>query len=187
MSTRSALFAALLFALALRVAADSQNGPKNAVVLIIRHAENPDSGRGLSPRGEQRAEAYKDYFQNFNVDSKQLTPNVIFAAKDSRPSGRPRLTVEPFANTAGLEIDSRFGSSQSAALAAELQASQEGKRILICWRHGQIPDLLRALGAEPETVLPNGKWPGRVYDQEGHLIPASPRRINQHLLPGDSQ
>jgi hypothetical protein len=56
------LFTAVLFASTLTLAAYSQDGPKDAVVLIIRHAENPDTGRGLSPRGEQRAEAYKDYF-----------------------------------------------------------------------------------------------------------------------------
>jgi hypothetical protein len=51
------------------------------------------------------------------------------------------------------------------------------------------------LGANPKTFLPNGKWPGAVYnwvillsfDQDGRLIPSSSRRINEHLLPGDSQ
>ena len=103
--------------------------------------------------------------------------------------------LEPFANAAKLQIDTRFGSNQSADLAAEVRATQQGKRILICWRHGNIPDLLRALGAIPETLLPRGKWPDAVYDwvillsydQDGRLIPASTRRINEHLMPGDSQ
>ena len=88
------LFTAILFASTLTLAADSQNGPKDAVVLIIRHAEKPDTGRDLSPAGQERAEAYKDYFQNFTVDSKQLRPDAIFAAKDykgkpaSPPNGR---------------------------------------------------------------------------------------------------
>jgi hypothetical protein len=189
------LFTAVLFTFTLTLTAYSQDGPKDAVVLIIRHAENPDSGRGLSPRGEERAEAYKDYFLKFTVDSKQLEPNVVFAANDSKHSHRPRLTLEPFAKAAKLQIDTRFGSNQSADLATELRATQQGKRILICWRHGNIPDLLRALGAIPETLLPRGKWPGAVYDwvillsydQEGHLIPASSKRISEHLLSGDSQ
>lgn len=189
------LFTLILFASTLIVAAEAQDGPKNAIVVIIRHAEDADTGNGLSPRGEQRAEAYKDYFLKFTVDSKPLQPNVIFAAKDSKKSHKPHLTVEPFANAQKLRIDTRFGNNQSAELAATLRATEQGKRILICWRHPYIPALLSALGANPASLLPVGKWPGHVYnwvillsyDQEGHLIPAETKRINEQLLPGDSQ
>jgi hypothetical protein len=189
------LVTAVLFASALTLAAESQDGPKDAFVLIIRHAEDGGIGRALAPRGEERAQAYKDYFLKFTVDSKPREPTVIFAAKDSKKSHRPRLTMEPFAKAANLKIDTRFGNDQSADLAADLRANQQGKVILICWRHPYIPALLGALGANPETFLPNGKWPGAVFDwiillsfdQNGHLIPSSSRRTNEHLLPGDSQ
>ncbi len=189
------LFIAVIYCFALIFAADAQDGPKDAVVLIIRHAEDADSGDGISPLGQERAEAYKNYFLNFTVDSKRREPAVIFAAKDSKKSHRPRLTMEPFAKAANLKIDMRFGNNQSADLAAELRANQQGKVILICWRHPYIPALLSALGATPETFLPNGKWPGAVFDwiilltfdQNGHLIPSSSRRTNEHLLPSDSQ
>ena len=189
------LFIVVLFASTLTLAADSQDGPKGAVVLIIRHAEKPDTGPGLSPSGQQRAEAYGHYFQEFAVDSKPLRLDAIFAAKDSKESQRPRLTVEPFAKAAKLRIDTHFSSNHSAELAAALRATQQGKRLLISWRHGDVPDLLRALGAKPESLLPRGKWPDPVfdwvillsYDQDGRLIPASTRRINEHLMPGDSQ
>ena len=46
------LFTAILFASTLIAAAVAQDGPKDAVVLIIRHAEDADSGDGISPRGE---------------------------------------------------------------------------------------------------------------------------------------
>lgn len=185
----------VLFTFTLTFEAWSQEGPKDAVVLIIRHAENPENGRGLSPRGQQRAQAYKDYFQNLTVDSMPLVPDTVFAADDSKHSHRPRLTVEPFAKAAKLQIDARFQTEQFADLAAELRAMHQGKRTLICWRHGHIPKLLRALGAKPEEVLPNGKWPGSVYDWvivlrydgNGHLIPGTTKRMNEHLLPGDSQ
>lgn len=66
--------------------------------------------------------------------------------------------------------------------------------MLICWHHGQIPDLLRVLGAKPKTLLPNGAWPSQVFDwviqlkfdHEGRLIHEEIRRISEHLLPGDS-
>jgi hypothetical protein len=189
------LITAILFASTLTFTAVAQDGPKNAVVLIIRHAEDADSGDGISPLGEKRAEAYKNYFLDFAIDSKGLEPKVVFAAKDSKKSHRPRLTLEPFAKATKLKIDTRFGNSQSADLAADLRANQQGKVILICWRHPYIPALLNALGATPKTFLPNGKWPGSVYnwvillsfDQDGHLIPSSSRRIDEHLMPGGSQ
>jgi hypothetical protein len=103
--------------------------------------------------------------------------------------------VEPFAKAAKLPIDSHFDNKQPTDLAAELRANHQGKVLLICWHHGQIPALLRALGAAPESLLPNGKWPKAVYDwvimvsydENGRLIPESTRRISEHLLPGDSQ
>jgi hypothetical protein len=188
-------FIAIFFAYALVFVAHAQNGPKNSVVLIIRHAEDPDSGNGISPRGQERAEAYVDYFLKFTLDSKRLEPQAIFAAKDSTRSHRPSLTVEPFAKAANLKIDTRFGNNQSVELAADLRANHQGKVILICWRHGYIPALIRALGANPKSFLPSGKWPGSVsnwvillsYDQEGRLIPSSSKRIDEHLIPGDSQ
>jgi hypothetical protein len=103
--------------------------------------------------------------------------------------------VTPFAKAANLPIDNRFANKQPADLAAELRANYHGKVILVCWHHGQMPTLLRALGAAPETFLPKGKWPRDVYDwvimlsfdQEGRLIQEASRRINEHLLQGDSE
>jgi hypothetical protein len=192
---RRRLVIAVMLTAALTLTAGAQEGPKNATVLIIRHAEDADSGDGISLLGQERAEAYKNYFLNFTVDSKRREPEIIFAARDSKKSHRPRLTMEPFAKAASLKIGTRFGNDQSTNLAADLRANQQGKVILICWRHPYIPALLQALGASPETFLPNGKWPGAVFnwiillsfDQNGHLIPSSSRRTNEHLLPSDSQ
>ena len=188
------LLSAIFFASSIAYA-DSPGGPKDSVVLIIRHAEDGASDRGLTPRGQARADAYKNYFLNFSVDSKPLEPNVVFAAKDSKQSHRPRLTVEPFAKAANLKIDTRFGNSQSAELAADLRANQQGKVILICWRHPYVPALLDALGADPKTFLPHGKWPSSIfdwvillsYDHEGRLIPENSKQIKEHLMPDDSQ
>ena len=186
--------AAILFVAASASCAEAPSGPKDAIVLIIRHAEKPDTGAGLTPAGEQRAQAYARYFQDLTVDGARLTPDVIFAAKDSKASVRPRLTVEPFAKAAGLPVDNRFSSTEPVQLVAALHAMDAGKRILICWRHGDIPGLLRALGVEPKTVLPHGKWPDPVFDwvillrfdQNGALIPGSATRIEERLMPGDS-
>jgi hypothetical protein len=188
------LFVSLLFVSTLAIAADAQDGPKNAIVLIIRHVEKPDSGVDLSPLGKERAKAYEHYFQDFTVDSKRLCPNAVFAAKDSKDSHRPRLTVEPFAKAEKLRVDAHFSSGHTAKLAAALRKNDQGKRILISWHHTDIPSLLRALGAEPDSLLPRGKWPNSVFgwvlmlsfDQNGRLIPAGTKRIEEHLMPDDS-
>ena len=188
------LFAILLPALHFALSAFAADGPKDAVVLLIRHAEKPESGFVLSPRGQQRADAYPRYFHKFTVDSKPLRLDAIFASSDSEESHRPRLTVEPLARSAKLEVDTRFRAKQTAKLADELRATQRGKHVLVCWHHGDMPDLLQALGARPHRLLPDGEWPGSVFDwviqlrfdSDGRLIPAATKRIAEHLLPGDS-
>jgi len=70
---------------------------------------------------------------------------------------------------------------------------QQEKCVLICWHHGEIPDLLRALGANPETLLKKGKWPDGVfdwiiqlrYDHDGKLVPAKTKRLTEPVLPDD--
>jgi broad specificity phosphatase PhoE len=164
----------------------------NAVILIIRHAEQADHGYGLSSVGDARATAYVNYFKTFTVDGKPLKLDYLFAAKDSRTSHRPRLTIEPIGKELGLTVDSRFDNQHFLDLAHEIQSRPHGSNILICWHHATIPQLLRALGADPKHLLPKGKWPDDVfgwviqlrYDEKGHLTES--KRIDEHVLPDDS-
>jgi hypothetical protein len=166
---------------------------KNAVILIIRHAEKSDFGNGLSADGETRAKTYAGYFKNFTIDGQPLKPDYLFAAADSKESHRPRLTIEPTGKALGLAIDSRFKDKNFQELADEIQSQPHGKVILIAWHHEKIPALLRALGADPNQVIPGAKWPEDVfgwliqlrYDQNGQLIEA--KRINEKLMPDDSK
>jgi broad specificity phosphatase PhoE len=166
---------------------------KNTVILIIRHAEKPDFGDGLSADGEARARAYAGYFKNFTIDGRPLKPDYLFAAADSKESHRPRLTIEPTGKALCLAIDSRFKDKNVQELADEIQSQPHGKAILIVWHHEKIPALLRALGADPNQVIPVAKWPEDVfgwliqlrYDQNGQLIEA--KRINEKLMPDDSK
>lgn len=165
---------------------------KNAVILIIRHAEQPKDGYGLSSAGEARAKAYANYFKNYSIDGQPLKLDYLFAAEDTSNSHRPRLTIEPTAEALRLAVDSRFKDNKVLELVHKIKSEPPGANILICWHHGNIPRLLRALGAEPTSLLPNGKWPGHVfdwvielrYDENGHLFKS--KRINENLLPGDS-
>jgi hypothetical protein len=187
----------ILFALAVStagIAAPAQSekvsGLENAVILIIRHAEDADTGHDLSPVGETRAEACANYFQNFEIAGKPLTLAHIFATSDTRNSHRPRLTVEPTSRKLGLTIDDRFKNRQFLDLVNDIKSWPRGENVLVAWHHGKIPHLLRALGADPKTLLPNGKWPDDTfgwliqlrYDQNGHLFES--KRINACPLSG---
>lgn len=167
---------------------------QDAVILIIRHAEKPESGPELSPEGVQRAQAYVNYFKNFQLDSKPLKLDCLIATADTKGSHRPRLTLTPLSLALKLPIETAFKDKEFAALARDLETTPHGKHILICWHHGAIPDLLRALGADPAKLLPQGKWPSTDfgwlielrYDHDGKLIPSECKRINEHLMPDDS-
>ena len=159
----------------------------NAAILIIRHAEKPAKGHGLNAAGNARAQAYVNYFRNFKIDGQPMQPDYLFAAADSKESHRPFLTIEPASKVLGLAIDSRFDSSQSRKLADEIRARSHGKLILICWHHGDIPQLIKALGADSGQMIPNSKWPDSVfnwviqlrYDSDGRLVEA--KRIKEQF------
>ena len=145
-------------------ASASAAGLKHLTLVLIRHAEKPAEGDGLAPEGQARAQAYITYFQNFKFRSEPVKFDAVFAAADSKASQRPRLTVTPTAAALGLPINANYKDKDYQALVNELSAHHEGRNILICWHHGEMPDLLRALGADPGTLLPGGRWPGDEYD-----------------------
>ncbi len=136
---------------------------EHATVLIIRHAEKPDDGSGLAPAGVTHAQAYVPYFENYQVDGKPIKLTALFAAANSGSSERPYLTIRPLSQAIGLPIDSQFKDKDYGELVKALQDTGHGREILICWHHGEIPNLLRALGADPATLLPGSEWPSDQY------------------------
>lgn len=164
------------------------------IVLIIRHAEKPASGPGLSPVGQARAQAYTSFFHPFADASPAIPPftvDALFADADSPRSARPRLTLEPLSLLLHLPIDSSIGTSDSAGLVRRLQREPHGARPLLCWRHRELPLLLRALGADPDLLLPKGKWPIEdfdsiallTFDGKGRLATQQLLRPNLPLTP----
>ncbi len=168
---------------------NSDSGFSNAVILVIRHAEKPDNGIGLSPAGYKRAEEYVSYFENYMVNDKPVHIDALYAAKDSKSSIRPRLTITPLSQALNLPVNMPYDEDESQKLAKLLQSNSADKTILICWHHGQIPDLLKALGADPKQLLPEGQWPGKefgwviqlCYDKHGQLEPDCTKRIDENL------
>jgi hypothetical protein len=170
----------------------ADDGLADTTVMIIRHAEKPDNGPGLTPAGEARAQAYVGYFEHFSVDGQPMTPNTLYAAADSKSSMRPRLTIEPLSQAMGLPIDSQFADKQTKDIADALRTTAHGNRVLIAWHHGEIPKLIHDLGGDSAALIPGDKWSSDVfgwvvvlqYDHHGRL--ANAQVIHEHLMPDDN-
>ena len=146
------------------MAQSAPNYLANNTVLIIRHSEKPESGPGLTPMGEARAQLYAKYFEPFLEDGLSIPVDSLYAGTDSKNSMRPRLTLEPLSKATGFPLHLNVGTKDSGALVLELKTEAHGKHPLIAWRHGDIPALLTAFGASPAKLLPNGQWPDDVFD-----------------------
>jgi hypothetical protein len=167
--------------------ASAASGLANTTVLIVRHAEKPDDGSGLAPLGEKRAAAYAGYFQNLTVDGRNLRPQTLIATEDSKESMRPGLTLKPTAAALNLPLDQRFKDKDYADVVQALKSEAHGQVVLIAWHHGKLDKMLAAFGADPKSLLPDGKWPEDVYDwlfilpfdAQGQLISAQVKRVTE--------
>jgi len=167
-------------------------GLSNDTILVIRHAEKPLDGNGLTPTGIQHALAYVHYFQAYTISGQRIRFDDLFAAHDSKNSMRPRLTLEPLSQALRIPLQTQYKQDDYADLVAGLQTLGPGKKILICWHHKRIPDLLSELGADPNLLLPNGTWPDDQYswviqlryDKYGHLVSSLTRRVEENLIVG---
>jgi len=159
-------------------ATPATTGLANATLLIVRHAEKPDDGAGLTAEGERRAKAYAEYFRHFELDGAPVHLDALVATSDTQKSARPRLTLEPLAKASGLALEQPFADKQVHELAAWLAHQPAGRTTLIAWHHGQIPNLLSALGADPATLIGAPAWPSGIYtwvivlryDASGRLV-----------------
>jgi hypothetical protein len=72
-----------------------------------------------------------------------------------------------------VPIDSTFADQDYGALAQALLAAPgyAGKRIVVCWHHGNIPSLMHALGCAAGGYA--DPWPGDVFNRILKLEPAN--------------
>lgn len=132
---------------------------KPSRVILIRHAQKTgiQGDRDLSELGRQRAEILLS-----GVVKTVDRIDHIIAAKSSRKSQRPRLTVEPYATAHGIPIDESWDTNDHEQLASELLSSGKyrDKNVLICWRHDTLEALAHALGASQAPA-----WREDLYDR----------------------
>ena len=118
------------------------------------------------------------------------TPETILATARSKHSQRPIETVTPLAIAFNLHINDRF-ADKDADIKEMTEAilndySFAGEIVLICWHHGKIPEIARALGiAKPP------KWDGKIFDRVWQITFANGKAtladLPQQLLYGDSK
>ncbi|MER5731493.1 hypothetical protein ABT084_24700 [Streptomyces sp. NPDC002138] len=173
-----------------------QPPPKDALIMVIRHAEKPyagdtgeddegnDDAGSLALRGRRRAEALPTLFPP-TPGALLPRPTVIFAG-GAAGAARSRQTVAPLADVLRTPVRADLAVGREADLARAALAAP--MPVLVCWEHTGIPRLVSALGADRLVGVPAG-WPDR-YDlvwlfrrREGEW---TFRELPQHLLTGDA-
>jgi broad specificity phosphatase PhoE len=171
-----------------------------------------DGGRHLSIRGSARAAALPSLFDPAQPQlacklyhkaeeviagyrqvpvkgptQRLLSPNYVFATEASRDSKRPIETVAPLATAFNVPVNDCFGDDDEDMKEMTNAILQEfpGKIILVCWHHGRIPEIAKALGiAKPP------KWDGKIFDRVWQITfpkgKATLTDLPQMLLYGDS-
>ncbi|MGA8136915.1 MAG: flagellar basal body-associated protein FliL [Pseudomonas gingeri] len=183
-------FSALI--LATPAMAHKEVGLSDVTVLIVRHAEKPDQGRGLSPAGEHRAQAYASYFDPLSLDGAQLTPQRLIATSDSKESDRPRLTLTPLSQRLNLPIEQPYADDEVDKLVKSLGKDNSVPVVLIAWHHGHIDNLIEAFGGDAKKLTGQKHWPEDVYDwlivlrfdHKGQLIESRSEKVDEPAFPG---
>jgi hypothetical protein len=147
-------------------------------IVILRHGEKlgdpaaPDdpTDPNLSPAGVERANMLVAL-----IPSKFGNPNFLAAAENSNKSHRPVETLQPLANKLHFLADKfiqTYPNDSYAALAADLRAKPKysSTLVIVCWHHGNIPQLALTLGATPTQLatapeMSRGKWNPLVFDR----------------------
>lgn len=192
-----ALFLAVLMVVSAQAFAHKEDkdvrGLSNVTVLIVRHAEKPDEGPLLSPKGEQRAAAYASYFDPLLLNGISVVPQRLIATSDSKESSRPRLTLTPLSQRLQLALETPYSDDQVGKLVKSLRKSNQAPTVLIAWHHGHIDKLIEAFGGDGQALTGMKKWPENVYDwlivlrfdEQGQLVESRSQKVQEHLLPGD--
>ena len=177
--------------IALCLFATQPSWAKPAEIILLRHAEKlpDDQNPNLSPRGVQRSLALPALLSTLSEATNHGAPAAIFAARPvaHAPSRRCLETIEPTAHEFHLSIQTPYPATQFTQLAKELMTNHayDGRTVIVCWVHDEIPALARALGVRKVPA-----WSGKTFDRLWCLDCAGDKtilkNIPQHLLPGDS-
>jgi hypothetical protein len=183
-------------------------------VLIIRHAEKPDThnldlGPGLTRSGQenkhslvihgwQRAGAWAALFGTGNGGSDFPKPDIVYAANPEQPasddgshSKRPLETITPLCERLHIRPHITLGVGNEGELVAEIEKLTGV--VLVCWEHKRIIKGIVPALAKNQTILhlPT-EWDATRFDVVLRFTRVavgaawSFRELFPQLMPGDS-
>ena len=134
-------------------------------VIIIRHAEKPESGSDLSPEGLLRANALVGLFTNSIISKKYNIPHFLFASMPQHELGSMRSiqTLAPLSFFLNIPIEKSFKRDDWGDLTQEILTDPiyDGKTILIAWPHKKIREIVDGLGCRKFSK----KWDDENFDR----------------------
>ncbi|KIM97511.1 hypothetical protein OIDMADRAFT_70695, partial [Oidiodendron maius Zn] len=126
-------------------------------VYLIRHGEKPSDGsNGLSAQGEERAQCLRTVFgasSGYNID--------YIMAETPKSDGsreRPLETVQPLSEDLGITVDTSCDRDDQDCVADVVDNYSGPGNILICWEHGNLHDIVKALGDKNAPDYPDGSY-----------------------------
>lgn len=159
-----------------------------AQVVILRHAEKPEEGDHLSPKGYARAQALVGFWRTHPVVAQFGDPVAFYASYSPNKSVRSIETLSPSAVFYRRPLFSHFQKDQTFELAQEILNRPEfhGRTVVVAWQHTNIIPMLRALGVQNAPPI----WPDSIFNQVAVVRYAlgPPARFGMYpqcVLPGD--
>jgi hypothetical protein len=124
-------------------------------VIMLRNAEEPaGSDVHLSAEGKARAKALATW-----IPATYGKPDALFASKPTNNSRRAVETLEPLAAALKLKIQDNFANDDFAKMVATvLSDAYSGKRVVIAWQRGNLPNIAQAFGARQPPAWPAGQY-----------------------------
>ena len=139
---------------ATRAGAAVTAGPRE--VILVRNAEEPPgTDVHLSTEGKARAKALASW-----IPATYGAPDALFASKPTANSRRAVETLEPLAAALKLKIQDTFANEDFAKMVAAVMsdAAYTGKRVVIAWQRGNLPNIARAFGVKEPPAWPAGQY-----------------------------
>jgi hypothetical protein len=137
-----------------------------ARIILIRHAEKPanELDPNLSAEGQVRAQRLTTWLSEERVSGPKSAPAAFYAPEPGGRGGgvRCRQTLEPTARHLNLPIHTPHRPDEYQKLARQLlrDNSLNGKIVVVCWPHTELPGLAAALGVKPEPP----RWKDKDFD-----------------------
>jgi len=142
----------------------SQRGSARAMALpqLFAPAGSTSYACALSAGDKQTVAGAYSEVDVASANPRFPTPGFLLATQASKHSNRPVETITPVSAVLNLDVDEKHADKDYAAVAQDILTKSKyvGQTVLICWHHGNIPNLATALGvADPPP------WPGSVFDR----------------------